>query len=93
MQWVGPEELPHLQKIQKALPPRGAVLLQLRDGRVIEGRVQTISSGSNVHEVRPPNAFYGLVELETDEGLRTVEFSEIEHVGIPPPKLLVRARG
>ncbi|HEX6086364.1 MAG TPA: hypothetical protein VF266_17685 [Thermoanaerobaculia bacterium] len=93
MQWVGPEELPHLQRIQKALPPRGSVLLQLRDGRAIEGRVKAISSGSNVREVRPPNAFYGSVELETEEGTQTVEFSEIEHVSIPPPKLLLRARG
>ena len=93
MQWVGPEELPHLQKIQKALPPRGAVLLQLRDGRVLEGKVQTISSGSNVREVRPPNQFYGSVELETDEGTQTIEFIEIASVSIPPPKLLLRARG
>jgi hypothetical protein len=92
MQWVGPEELPHLQRIQKALPPRGTVLLQLRDGRRLEGKVRTISSGSNVHEVRPPNAFYGLVELETDDGPQTIEFSEIERVSIPPPKLLLRAR-
>jgi hypothetical protein len=89
----GPEELPHLQRIQKVLPPRGAVLLQLRAGRLLEGRVHAISGGSNVHEVQPPNAFYGSVEIDTDDGRQTIDFIDITSVSIPPPKLLVRARG
>ena len=93
MQWVGADQLPHLQQIQKALPPRGSVMLQLRDGRLIEGKIVSISSGSNVAEVRPPNSFYGCVEIETEDGAETFDFVDIERVSIPPPKLLVRARG
>jgi hypothetical protein len=93
MQWVGTEQLPHLEKIQRALRLRGTVELQLRDGRLVTGKVEEISTGSNVHEVKPPNAFYGTVEIETEEGAReTVDFIEIDRVGVPAPKLLVRTR-
>lgn len=91
MQWVGTEALPHLERIQRSLRPRGTVALELRDGRVVTGKVAEISSGSNVHEVKPPNAFYGEVAIETDEGTReTVDFIDIERVSVPPPKLLLR---
>jgi hypothetical protein len=90
MQWVGTEQLPHLEKTQRALRLRGTVELQLRDGRLVTGKVEEISTGSNVHEVKPPNAFYGTVEIETEEGRETIDFTDIDRVGVPPPKLTLR---